>query len=314
MRRVAGRLVGAALVVLGVVTVVFFIGSATGQNAASTRLGPFSSAAQRATFAKANGLDRPLVVQYLHYLGRLLHGDLGTSLVTNQPISHMIAKAFPVTASLAILATLLSAVLSLVVGCLSAMYRGSPLDALVRLFCSIGQSMPVFWVGLMAIELFAIKYKVVPSGGYVSPSYSVGQWLHSMATPVVVLSIPFASVMTRVVRASMIEQLDRDYVRTAKGLGLSPFVIMSRNVLRNGLIAPITILGLNLGGLFGGAVLVESVFRLPGIGMLILTAVSERDFGIVAAASTIAGIAFVVVNLITDLLQSMLNPRPTGSV
>lgn len=313
-RLVVTRLVAAVVVVLGVVTLVFVISVATGQNAAAAKLGPFSSQAARDAFARANGLDKPAIVQYGHYLDRLLHGNLGTSVVLNESISHLIAKALPVTTSLAVLATLVSAVASMLLGCAAALTRDRWPDRVIRAFCSVAHSMPSFWIGLLAIQLLAVHYRIVPSGGYSPIGQGVGAWLHSMITPVLVLSLPFTAGMTRVIRISMLEELDKDYVRTAKGLGLSTREIVLRNVLRNALVAPLTVLGLSLGGLFAGAVLIEAVFRLPGIGSLVVTAVQERDFGIVAACAIVAGIAFVTVNLFVDIAQSLLSPRPAGEV
>ena len=309
-----GRLIEAAAVVLGAATLIFIIGSATGQTAALARLGPFASPEQIAAFEEANGLNDPIIVQYLRYIGRLLTGDFGNSLVTNQPIGDMILKALPVTISLALLATLVAAVVSLVLGSLAAVFRDGPFDVVVRAFTSIGQSLPVFWVGLLGIQFFAIQLRWLPSGGFVPLTEDPLGWLRSMTLPVLALSIPYSSVMTRIVRASMVEQLEKDYVRTARGLGLPMGRIMLRNVIRNGLVAPVTVLALALGGLLGGAVLVEAVYRLPGLGGLIVTAISQRDFGIVAGASIVAAAAFVIFNLLADLLQKKLNPRSVGDL
>lgn len=308
------RLLGAAGVVWGVVTAVFFIGAATGQNAAFAKLGPIASGQARAQFAEEHGLNDPILVQYVHYLDNLLHGDLGSSLVTNQPIADMIGQALPVTASLALLATAVSVVASTLLGCVSALTNGSWLDRAITVVCSVGQALPTFWVGILAIEFVAVDLHWLPSGGYAALSSGLWPWLQTLILPVLVLSWPYTGQMTRIIRASMVEELHKDYVRTARGLGLPMPTIMIRNVLRNGMVAPVTVFGLNIGGLFAGAVLVEAVFRLPGIGSLIVTAVSERDFGIVSAASIIAGIAFVVANLLADALQALLSPRPVGAL
>lgn len=299
---------------LGAATLIFLIGVATGQTAAIARLGPFASPEQIAAFEEANGLNDPLIVQYLRFIGRLLTGDFGTSLVTEQPIGDMILKALPVTISLALLSTLVAAVVSLVLGSLAAVFRDRPFDVVVRAFTSVGQSLPVFWVGLLGIQFFAIQLRWLPSGGFVPIGEDPVGWLRSMTLPVLALSIPYSSVLTRIVRASMVEQLEKDYVRTARGLGLPMSRIMLVNVIRNGLVAPVTVLALALGGLLGGAVLVEAVYRLPGLGGLIVTAISQRDFGIVAAASIVAAAAFVIFNLLADLLQRKLNPKSVGDL
>lgn len=296
--------------VLGVVTVVFVIGSATGQTAARTRLGPTASAEAIAAFEEQYGLDDPLVVQYLRYLGNLLQGDLGSSLATEQPIGAMLLRAIPVTASIAVAAVIFAGVASILIGSLQAVFRDSLLDRVVRAIASVGQAVPVFWVALLLIQLLAVQLRWLPSGGYVPLALDPAGWLRSVAGPVLALGIPFACGMSRLVRASLVDELDKDYVRTARGLGLAMPTILLRHVMRNGLIAPVTVLGLSLGGLLGGAVLVEAVYRLPGLGGLVVTAIAARDFGLVAGASIVAAAAYVIINRLVDALQRALNPRP----
>lgn len=296
--------------VLGVVTVVFVIGSATGQTAARTRLGPTASAEAIAAFEEQYGLDDPLVVQYLRYLGNLLQGDLGSSLATEQPIGAMLLRAIPVTASIAVAAVIFAGVASILIGSLQAVFRDSLLDRVVRAIASVGQAVPVFWVALLLIQLLAVQLRWLPSGGYVPLALDPAGWLRSVAGPVLALGIPFACGMSRLVRASLVDELDKDYVRTARGLGLAMPTILLRHVMRNGLIAPVTVLGLSLGGMLGGAVLVEAVYRLPGLGGLVVTAIAARDFGLVAGASIVAAAAYVIINRLVDALQRALNPRP----
>ncbi|MGN8552213.1 UNVERIFIED_CONTAM: ABC transporter permease [Microbacterium sp. SLM126] len=306
-----GRLFQAATVVLGAISLVFFIGYFTGQSAARTVLGPIASPEQIARFEEENGLLDPLIVQYFRYIGRVVTGDLGQSLVYKQPVGQLIVNALPVTISLAVLGTALAAIISLVVGSWAAVKRDGAVDRGVRVFTSVGQSLPVFWLGIILIQIFAVNLRLVPAGGYTPLFEDPAGWARQMVLPVLALAIPFSCAMTRIVRASMLEELDKDYVRTARGLGLSQWTLMSRNVMRNGLVAPVTILGLNFGALLGGAVLVEAVFRLPGLGGLLVTAIMQRDFGVVAGATIVAALAFVVINLLVDVIQRKLNPRPT---
>lgn len=299
-----------AAVVLGVVTVVFVIGYSTGQTAARTRLGPTASAEAIAAFEEANGLNDPLLVQYFRYLGRLLQGDLGVSLANEQSIGAMLVRAIPVTASIAVTAVLLAGIGSIIIGCTAAVFRDSLLDRGIRAIASTGQAVPVFWVALLLIQLLAVELRWLPSGGYVPLAENPGEWLRSVAGPVLALGIPFACGMSRLVRASIVDELDKDYVRTARGLGLAMPTILMRHVMRNGLIAPVTVLGLSLGGMLGGAVLIEAVYRLPGLGGLVVSAIAARDFGLVAGASIVAAGAYVVINRLVDALQRALNPRP----
>lgn len=309
LRRAALRFVGAVAVCIGAVTLVFLLGALSGQDPALARLGVYADQAARDAFAAANGLDDPLPVRWLRYLGQLAHGDLGVSLVTGEPISSQLARALPVTVSLALLATLVAAVGALVLGCIAAVRAGGLFDRVTLAFASIGQSLPTFWVGLVVIQLLAINIRLIPAGGYQPITTGLVPWFQSVIAPVLVLSVPLLAALTRIVRASMLDELGRDYVRTAHGLGLPPLTVVLVNVLRNALVAPITVLGLYLGTMFAGTVLVESVFRLPGVGSLLVNAVSQGDFGLVQATAMIAAIAFVVVNLLVDLLHGWANPR-----
>lgn len=303
------RVLGAILVVLGAVTVVFLIGELSGQSPALAALGVYADQDAREAFAAANGLNDPLIVRWARYLAQLAHGDFGVSLATGRPIGDDLAAALPVTASLALTATILAVVVSVLLGTAAALKRGGWLDRVVLVVTSLGQSIPAFWLGIMVIQLFAVGLRVIPVGGFVPLSAGFGPWLGSIIAPAVVLAIPFTADLTRVLRTSIVDELGKDYVRTATGLGLRPLTILVRNVTRNAISAPVTVLGLKLGTLFAGAVLVEAVFRLPGIGSLMVRAVGQADYGVVQAAAIVAAVAFVLANALVDIAQFAINPR-----
>jgi peptide/nickel transport system permease protein len=294
---------------LGVTLVVFLIVQLLPGDPATAVLGVYATKAQRATFAHEHGLDDPLPVRYARFVGDLAHGDLGVSAVSGDDVAHAVAQALPMTLQLTAVALVLAAAISLLAGVASAVTRGGRTDALLRALSVAGLAAPSFWIALLLIQVFALQLKLAPAGGYAPPSAGVGPWLQSLALPALALALPVAAGLTRVVRASVVEELDKDYVRTARGLGLPPRVVVGRNVLRNALITPMTVMGLRVGYLLSGSVIVESIFALPGIGRLLITAVNNADLALIQGIVLFATAAFIVVNLAVDVLYILLNPR-----
>ena len=311
-RQIALRLAMVVPVVLGVITLIFLVGALSHRDPARSALGPTASAEQREAFAKANGLDDPLPVRYVRYLGDVARGDLSVTLVTQEPIWDLVKRAAPVTISLTLLASGLALLLGLVLGVLSALHRNSLFDRAALVVASVGHAVPAFLVGLIVIQLFAVKWHVIPSGGYVPLADGVGEWLRCLIGPALTLALPFGAVMARVIRGTMVQELEKEYVRTAQGLGLSVRTIVLRNVLRNALAAPLTQFGVGMGVLFSGAILIESLFQLPGLGMLTVQGIQNGDFGLVSAVGIFGGLAFVIVNAVIDVICALLDPR--GSV
>lgn len=302
----------AAIVVpllLAVTVVVFLIVQLLPGDPATAVLGEFASKEQRAEFAAANGLDDPLPARYVRFLGDLLHGDLGVSMTSGQDVVSLLEKALPVTIQLTLLAMLLAVVYALVFGILSAVYRGTWFDKLGRALSIGGLAAPSFWVGLVLVQIFALELGLLPSGGYLPMSAGLGPWLEAMILPASALALSTGSTLVRVVRASVLQELERDYVRTARGLGLPPYVVVGRNVLRNALITPMTVLGLRIGYMLSGAVVIESIYSLPGVGRLLLSAVDSGDLAIIQGVVLFGTLAFIVVNLVVDVLSILLNPR-----
>lgn len=302
----------AAIVVpllLAVTVIVFLIVQLLPGDPATAVLGEFASKEQRAEFAAANGLNDPLPTRYLRFLGDLLQGDLGVSMTSGQEVVGLLEKAIPVTIQLTLLAMLLAVIYALVFGILSAVYRGTWFDKLGRALSIGGLAAPSFWVGLVLVQIFALELGLLPSGGYLPMSAGLGPWLEAMILPASALALSTGSTLVRVVRASVVQELERDYVRTARGLGLPPYVVVGRNVLRNALITPMTVLGLRIGYMLSGAVVIESIYSLPGVGRLLLSAVDSGDLAIIQGVVLFGTLAFIVVNLLVDVLSILLNPR-----
>ncbi|MCE2916153.1 MAG: ABC transporter permease [Rubrivivax sp.] len=292
------------------------------------RLDPVAHAALMAKL----GLDQPLVVQYFRYVGELLQGNLGTSIVTREPVLGEFLVLFPATIELAFAALLLAVVGGLALGVAAALKRGSWLDQAVMALATVGNSMPVFWWGLILIMFFSVGLEWTPVSGRVAIEYDIpfvtgfmlvdtllsdepGSWrsavLH-LALPATVLgTIPMA-VVARMTRSSMLEVLREDYMRTARAKGLPPGRIVVVHGLRNALIPVLTVLGLQVGGLLGGAVLTETIFSWPGIGKWLIEAIARRDYPVVQAGILVSALTFIVVNLVVDLLYGVVNPRLRG--
>ncbi|RFA08103.1 ABC transporter permease [Subtercola boreus] len=308
--RLAGRrLVWLPFMVLGITLLVFFVMQFTPTDAATNALGESATEAAKQAYRVSHGLTDPFFVQYFRFLGGLFTGNLGDTVPPAQPVTSLISTAFPLTLQLTFLGLLIAVVLSLVLGVLAALYRDRWPDQLIRVVSIAGIATPSFWLAILLIKSFALDLQWFPSGGYVNPGDSFTGWLQSLWLPALALGIPVAASLTRVVRTSMVEELDRDYVRTAIGSGLPMRVVVGRNVLRNALITPVTVLGLRVGYLLGGAVVIEVIFDLPGMGKLILNGVTSGDTNLVQGVTLIIALTFVIVNIVVDMLYLLINPR-----
>ncbi|MFF4311122.1 ABC transporter permease [Streptomyces sp. 900105755] len=260
-------------------------------------------------FRARNGLLDPLPLRYVHFVGGLLHGDLGTSALTRTPVLDQVLTALPLTLQLTFLGLGIAVVLALAGGVTAAVHRDRWPDQAIRVLSLVGVAAPAFWLALLMIQYLAVDRGWFPSGGYINPEDSVSGWLRTMALPALALSLPVAAQLTRIVRTSVVEELDKDYVRTAIGSGLPPHVVVGRNVLRNALVNPLTVLGLRVGYLLGGAVVIETIFALPGMGKLMIDAVQNGDPAVVQGVVLTTATGFVVVNLVIDVLYLLVNPR-----
>ncbi|MCW6007925.1 ABC transporter permease [Micromonospora sp. CPCC 205371] len=267
------------------------------------------TAEQIRQFQEENGLLDPLPLRYLRFVGDLLQGDMGTSVLTKRPVLDSVVTALPLTMQLTLLGLLVAVVLALLFGVTAALYRDRWPDHLIRVVSLIGVAAPAFWLALLMIQWLAVDWGWFPTGGYINPADSLSGWLRSMTLPALSLSLPVAAQLTRIIRTSVVEELDKDYVRTAIGSGLPPIVVVGRNVLRNALINPLTVLGLRIGYLLGGAVVIETIYSLPGMGQLMINAVRDGDPAVVQGVVLTIASGFIVVNLVVDVLYLLVNPR-----
>ncbi|MYR00141.1 MULTISPECIES: ABC transporter permease [unclassified Streptomyces] len=295
---------------LGIVLFVFLVMRFSDVDPASAFFqGANPTPQQLHRFRERNGLLDPLPLRYVHFVGALLHGDLGTSALTRAPVAEQVTTALPLTLQLTFLGLAFAVVLALAGGVTAAVYRDRFPDQAIRVVSLIGVAAPGFWLALLMIQYLAVDRGWFPTGGYINPADSTTGWLRTMALPAVALSLPVAAQLTRIVRTSVVEELDKDYVRTAIGGGLPPWVVVGRNVLRNALVNPLTVLGLRVGYLLGGAVVIETIFSLPGMGKLMIDAVQNGDPAVVQGVVLTTATGFVVVNLVIDILYLLINPR-----
>ena len=255
------------------------------------------------------GLDQPILVQYSRYLWRTLQGDMGRSVKSNLPVAREITDRLPRTLQLALTALVLSAVIGIPIGIFSATKPNSWFDGGSMTFALIGVSMPIFWLGLMLMILFAVLIpKWFGLSGPLLPPTGSGTWQH-LVMPSIALAANSMAIQARMTRAAMLEVLRQDYVRTARAKGLRERLVIYRHALRNALLPIVTIVGLQFGTLIGGAVLTETVFAWPGIGRLLVDAIGFRDYPVIQATVIVIAAGFVLTNLIVDVLYAYLDPR-----
>ena len=310
LRLVGRRLLQLPLMILGITFLVFFVMSFSPVDPARPTLGETASPAALEAYREANGLNDPLFVRYINFLIGLVQGDLGTYSARSLPVGEEVARAFPITLSLTFLGLLIAVLVAFVIGVVAAVYRDRWPDQLIRILGVASLSTPSFWLAILLIQLFTLQLGLLPASGPL-PDFATdpGGWLARMALPAVALAVPVIGQLSRVVRTSMVEELDRDYVRTALGAGIPRTVVVGRNVLRNALITPVTVLGLRVGYLLGGAVVIEVIFAIPGMGTLILNGVTNNEPNLVQGVTLAVALAFVVINIIVDLLYVLINPR-----
>jgi peptide/nickel transport system permease protein len=255
------------------------------------------------------GLDRPLYLQYATWMGRLLQGDLGRSIRNREPVIENVGRRIKPSLELAGLAMTISLLVATPIGILSAARRNSTLDRFGTSFALFGICMPNFLIALLLIFLFGVTLRWLPISGYVDPMEEPWEGLRSLALPAITLGLALAAVITRTLRSSMLEALSEDYIRTARAKGLSEGAVIRTHALKNALIPVITVLGLQLGTLIGGAVITEYVFALPGVGRLVVDAVFARDYPLVQGVVLLIAVGFILSNLMVDLLYGWIDPR-----
>ena len=308
-RFLVGRLVAMIPVLFGVTLAVFGLIRLTPGDPAAAILGTQANPVQLAALRHAMGLDLPAPLQYLHWLGGLLHGDMGVSYRNHIAVTHLVAQAMPVTLELTICSLIVAAAFGIPSGVIAAARRYTRTDYTMSAAALFGISIPGFWLGLLLILLFALVLGWLPASGYTP--LKDGLWLNikGMILPSISVGVFSAGVLSRFVRAAMMEALEEDYVRTARAKGLGERIVTYRHALKNALIPTVTVLGLQLAFLLGGVVIIEQVFALPGIGQLSLNAIETRDYPIIQGATLVIGAAFVVINFLVDMAYTAIDPR-----
>lgn len=289
-------------VVLGVVFVVFTIMYLTPGDPAEIMLGEHATQQQVDEMRAKLGVDQPFLIQFGRYMKNLvLHGDLGTSYTTGRSVTTEILQKFPTTLKLAVVGALVSLVIGITTGIISATKQYSIFDKISLFVALFGVSMPSFWLGLLLIMLFSVKLGWLPSSGFYSPIY----WI----LPAITIGTGSSAIIMRMTRSSMLEVVRQDYIRTARAKGQSERIVILRHALKNALIPIVTVVGLQFGGLLGGSVLTETIFAIPGIGKLMVDAIKQRNGPVVQGGVLFTAIIFSFVNLLVDVLYSYIDPR-----
>jgi len=255
------------------------------------------------------GLDKSIPEQYISWLGNILRGDMGKSINLGQDVGYLIATRLPVTIYFGVMSFVVSTILGVAFGMVCALRRGKWIDSVVTVLANIGITVPAFWVGILLMYLFSLILHWLPTGGYVSPGENLGQSLRSAIMPVICLSLFSVASLTRQTRSAMLEVVSQDYIRTAWAKGLRERVIIMRHTIKNAMIPVITILGLQVGLVFGGSVLIETVFNIPGMGRLMADSLFSHDYQIVQAGTLVIAVVVVLSNLVVDISYGWFDPR-----
>jgi len=309
IRFLASRLVAAVPVLFVVSVLTFVLIYLVPGDVSSELAGPGASAADIARIRAVYGLDRPFHERLLGWYGALAQGDLGQSVLLGRSVTRAIFERLPVTLSLTGLALLLAVVIGISTGVLAALRVNTWVDQATMAVALAGLSLPDFWLGLVMIWLFAVQFGWLPTGGYVPLSDDPVGWLRSMTMPALALAVTQVGLLARMTRASMLDVLRQDYMRTARAKGLPDRVVIGRHALANVMIPVITVIGLSVGILLGGAVVVEQVFSIPGVGRLIIGGILRRDFPVIQGGLLLTATIFVLVNLLVDVLYAVVDPR-----
>ena len=296
--------------IIGVTILVFFIMALSPIDQAYSVLGENATEAQAQAYREEHGLNDPVIVQYGRFMAGLVTGDLGSYGANSASVAQRVAEALPVTLQLTFLGLIIAVFFAVILGVISALDRDKWPDQVIRIFSIACIATPSFWLAVLLILLFSSTLHMLPASGKLPDFFVDPQgWLARMALPAFSLAVPVTGQLTRVVRTSMVEELDKDYVRTALGAGIPKGVVVARNVLRNALITPVTVLGLRIGYLIGGAVIIEVIFNLPGMGMAILSGIQSNYVMLVQGVVLCVAVAFIVINIIVDMLYILIDPR-----
>ena len=308
-RYLASRFAGMVVVMLIVAALVFLITRLAPGDPAAVMLGEQATAADIAQLRASYGLDRPLPVQFLYWLSELARGNLGQSIFLQRPVTQALLERAEPTFFLTLFSIIIAVLIGVPAGIAAAVWRGKVIDQGLSGFAMLGASVPSFWFGLILMQIFAVSLGWFPVAGYGDPGVPLSDRLHHLILPSIVLGVVNSALILRFTRASMLDVLGEDHIRTARAKGVSETRVVLHHALRNALIPVITVLGLTFALLIGGAIVTETVFGLPGIGNLVVSAVLRRDYPVIQGALLVIAGLYVLINLLIDLLYLAIDPR-----
>jgi peptide/nickel transport system permease protein len=309
LRHLGWQFLKAVPVILLVAVLTFFLMHLLPGDPAVVIAGQDASPEAVARIRAQLGLDQPLVYQLLVWLQNLAHGNFGRSLAMNQNVIDAVQEHLPVTLSLTLVSLVITVPLGIAAGILAATKRNTWIDQTVMIVALLGVSLPGFWIAILSVILFSVILGWVPSAGYVPLSHGIGPWLAALIQPAMVLALFQIGFLARMTRSAMLDILDQDYIRAARARGVSEWQTIIKHAFRNTLIPVVTASGIILSLLIGGSVIIEQVFALPGIGRLIVQAIMARDYPLVQGTMLLLGFAFVVINLLLDIVYTLVDPR-----
>lgn len=312
MRRVLSRLLGMLLVMALVAVMVFVLTRAASGDPIGVLLGDQATEQDIARAKVVYGLDKPLLIQFGYWCKELLRGNLGDSIFLQRPVTQALWERAEPTTLLALMAVGIATCIGVPFGILSAVFRGRLVDQVCSGLAMLGASVPSFWFGLILMQIFAVSLGWFPVSGYGEPGASLLVRVHSLVLPSVVLGVLNSALILRFTRSSMLDVLGEDYVRTARAKGLDESVVILKHALRNALVPIVTVIGLTVALMIGGAVVTETVFGLPGVGNLVVSAVLRRDYPVIQGALLVVAGIYVLLNFCVDLLYSVVDPRVRG--
>ncbi len=303
------RLVGMFLVMLIVAAVVFVIARVIPGDPAAVMLGSAATPEDVAALRARMGLDQPFLTQFVIYLKQIVTFDLGDSIFLNRPVTQALAERAELTTFLTLMSVGIAVIIGVPIGIVSAVKRGRLVDQGTVALAMLAASVPSFWIGLTLIRYLAVDVNWFPVAGYGPPDASLIERLHHLVLPAIALGIPNSALILRFTRTSMLDVMNEDYVRTARAKGLSPLTVILKHALRNALIPILTIIGLTIAVMIAGAIVTETVFGLPGVGNLVVSAVLRRDYPVIQGALLVVSGLYVLINLAVDLLYAVVDPR-----
>jgi peptide/nickel transport system permease protein len=307
------RLIQAVFIVLLVTIIVFFVMRTLPGDPVLVYVGnDFLRSASPEEIAEVRhqfGLDKPVIVQYVNWLGDIVHADLGTSIINRVPVVDEISRALPKTLFMGSIAFILSIILGIPLGVIAAVRRGKWADTLSTIIANIGVTAPIFWVGIILVLIFSLKLDWLPVQGYISPFENLGESIRHVILPVICLTVYPMSAAARQTRSAMLEVIRQDYIRTAWSKGLTERKVIIRHAIRNAIIPVITLIGMNIRQIIGGSVLIEKVFNIPGMGRLSVDALFDNDYAVVQGVILVVAIAVVLSNLLVDISYGWIDPR-----